>query len=183
MIRFVVGPDQRIVPDLAENLPGRGLWLTARRDIVLAARDRKAFGRAARGPVTVPDDLADTLEALLASRCVELLALARRAGEIVAGYESAREWVRDGRAALLFTARDSSGSDAERLSRRVPETARVRVLNGAELGRATGRDMVVNVAVARGRLADKLKREGLRLAGFREMPKGTEPPSAGQTRE
>ena len=29
LIRFVADPDNRIVPDLAERLPGRGLWLSA----------------------------------------------------------------------------------------------------------------------------------------------------------
>ena len=34
LIRFVLAPDGRVVPDLARKLPGRGLWLSARRDIV-----------------------------------------------------------------------------------------------------------------------------------------------------
>ena len=33
MIRFVVGPDRAVVPDLKRKLPGRGVWVTARRDI------------------------------------------------------------------------------------------------------------------------------------------------------
>ena len=31
MIRFVVGPDGMLTPDLKRNLPGRGVWVTARR--------------------------------------------------------------------------------------------------------------------------------------------------------
>ena len=27
MIRFVLGPDRELVPDLAGKLPGRGMWL------------------------------------------------------------------------------------------------------------------------------------------------------------
>ena len=29
LIRFVVGPDGQIVPDLSEKLPGRGIWVAA----------------------------------------------------------------------------------------------------------------------------------------------------------
>jgi hypothetical protein len=29
MIRFVVAPDRRLVPDLVATLPGRGIWLSA----------------------------------------------------------------------------------------------------------------------------------------------------------
>ena len=32
LIRFVLGPDGTIVPDLKEKLPGRGVWLTAAHD-------------------------------------------------------------------------------------------------------------------------------------------------------
>ncbi|HEV2189047.1 MAG TPA: DUF448 domain-containing protein, partial [Stellaceae bacterium] len=34
LLRFVVGPDGTIVPDIEARLPGRGLWLVSRRDIV-----------------------------------------------------------------------------------------------------------------------------------------------------
>src|ERR1700759_4655018 len=34
MIRFVVGPDRQIVPDLGAKLPGRGIWLSACRDVL-----------------------------------------------------------------------------------------------------------------------------------------------------
>src|SRR3979411_2733447 len=34
MIRFVVGPDRQSVPDLTARLPGRGIWLSAARDVI-----------------------------------------------------------------------------------------------------------------------------------------------------
>jgi len=49
LLRFVVSPDGVIVPDIARRLPGRGLWLTARRDIVAAAVGKRLFGRVAKG--------------------------------------------------------------------------------------------------------------------------------------
>ena len=53
MLRFVLGPERVVVPDLLARLPGRGMWLSARADVVEAAAARGAFARAARGPVTV----------------------------------------------------------------------------------------------------------------------------------
>ncbi|HJQ57058.1 MAG TPA: DUF448 domain-containing protein, partial [Vineibacter sp.] len=76
MIRFVVAPDGRIVPDLARKLPGRGLWVTATRAALERAMARKAFGRAARHQVVVDADLPDRLERLLRERALETLALA-----------------------------------------------------------------------------------------------------------
>ncbi len=42
----------------------------------------------------------------------------------------------------------------------------VRPLDGAALGAVFGRDHVVHVAVAQGRLAEALKAEAVRLAGM-----------------
>ncbi len=58
MIRFVIGPGRVLVPDLSASLPGRGMWLSARADVLERARARGIFAKAARGPVAVPADLA-----------------------------------------------------------------------------------------------------------------------------
>ncbi len=164
MLRFVVGPDRAVVPDLAAKLPGRGLWLSARADVVEAARARGAFARAARGMVSVPADLTAMLQAGLARRVSDHLGLARRAGQAVAGYGKAREWVQAGRAGLVLQASD--GSEDER--RRLLSGADVAVawpMDAASLGAVFGRDQAVHVAVAPGRLAEALMNEILRLAG------------------
>ncbi len=164
MLRFVVGPDRQLVPDLAARLPGRGLWLSARADVVEAARAKGAFARAARGMVTVPADLSALLQAGLARRVADHLGLARRAGQAVAGFVKAREWIGSGRAGLVVQASDGSKEERQRLV----SGADVRVawpLDGSALGAVFGRDHVVHVAVAHGRLAEALGNEIDRLAG------------------
>ena len=69
LLRFVVGPDGAIVPDIEARLPGRGLWLTARRDIVEAARWRSGCSRARRGGRLRAAELADRVEAFWSRRC------------------------------------------------------------------------------------------------------------------
>src|SRR4051794_36415303 len=105
LLRFVVGPDGTIVPDIDERLPGRGLWLTPRRDIVDRALAKRVFARAARRQVSVPPDLADRLENLLARRVVESLGLARRAGLAGAGVDRGGDAGRHGRGAPPLCAR------------------------------------------------------------------------------
>ena len=165
MIRFVVGPDRALVPDLAAKLPGRGMWLSAHADVLETARTRGAFARAARGPVTVPPDLADRVRAGIALRIRELLGLARRGGQAVAGYEKAREWLRTGRAALILHASDGSVEERRRFLGEVDIPVLAPVPAEA-LGTVFGRDRVVHVAVAPGRLAAALMVEGGRWAGL-----------------
>src|SRR5574339_498363 len=81
LVRLAVAPDGSLVPDIEERLPGRGLWIAARRDIVERAVTKRLLARAAGAGVSAPPDLADRIQALLARRCLELLGLARRAGQ------------------------------------------------------------------------------------------------------
>jgi predicted RNA-binding protein YlxR (DUF448 family) len=172
LIRFVVGPDRTLVPDLTATLPGRGIWLSASGDVLETARAQgglgRVFARAARGPVTVPPDLSALLEAALARRIGELLGLARRAGQAVAGFDKAREWLRSGRGRLILQASDGSvaerarfltgGGDGITVFDPLPATA---------LGQVFGRDHVVHVAIAPGRLGERLVVEATRLRGLR----------------
>src|SRR5271154_922396 len=104
LVRFVVGPDGAVVPDIDGRLPGRGLWTRAQRDIVAAAVTRRLFSRAAKQSVSTAPDLPDRVAALLLRRCVEGLGLARRAGQAVAGFEQVRSWLDHGRCGALVVA-------------------------------------------------------------------------------
>jgi predicted RNA-binding protein YlxR (DUF448 family) len=177
MIRFVLGPDRSVVPDLAGNLPGRGIWLSARGDVLEASRAQggslqatlgRAFARAARGPVKVPPDLPDLLETALVRRLGELLGLTRRAGQAVAGFDKAREWLRSGRVRLVLQASDGSAAERARFLSGADGQVQVAApLTAAALGRLFGRDHVVHVAIAPGRLAERLAIEAERLSGLR----------------
>ncbi len=167
MIRFVVGPGAELAPDLEERLPGRGIWLSAERDMVHTALSRRLFARAARRKVEVAADLDDRLETLLAKRCSHLLGLARRAGLVTAGYEKVRGALKAERPGLVLGALD--GADGGRgkiraLAGGMPETA---VLTSVELGAALGRGAVVHAVLKPGGLTDRVARDLGRLAGFR----------------
>lgn len=167
LIRFVVGPDSKLVPDVEQKLPGRGLWLTARRDIVTAAAAKNLFARAARADVEVDPDLADRVEALLARRVMDLIGLARRAGQAAAGFEKVHGLLSAGRAAVLLSASDGAADGRRRLQALARGVPVVGLLTAAELGAAVGREHVVHAAVGSGRLARLIMREAARLAGFR----------------
>ena len=164
MLRFVVGPDRQLVFDVSATLPGRGLWLSASADVVEKGIKRGVFARAARTQVIVPPDLRDFVEAALRRRVFDLVGMARRSGNAIAGFEKAREWLASGKAGLVAQAVDGSVEERARFigGRDIPVVA---VLTSAELGRIFGRDQTVHVAIAAGKLATKIQIEVLRLAG------------------
>lgn len=167
LVRFVAAPDGEIVPDVEARLPGRGLWLCARSDIVGRAVARNMFARALKQPVRVADDLPARVEARLAERCLALLGLARRAGQAVAGWERVRGLVDAGGAGVVVFATDGAPGARDKLRRLARGVPVIGLFPGQAIGRIFDRDHVVHAAVARGRLAQQLIEESGRLAGFR----------------
>lgn len=174
LIRFVVSPDGQMVADLAERLPGRGIWLSADRDVVNTAVAKRLFSKAARRAVTVEPELAQRLEGLLTDRCMALLGFARRSGQAIAGYEKVRAELQAGRVAVVIEAADAGADGVSKVralalglasgGARRPEF--VRCFDAARLGTVFGRDAVVHAVLAPGSLADGFVREAARLAGF-----------------
>lgn len=171
MIRLVVGPDRTVVPDIAARLPGRGLWLCARGAVLEDPSLARAVARAAKGPVTVPDGLPGVVETALLRRVADLIGLARRAGQAVAGFVVARAWVSTERAGLVVEASDGA-EDGRRKLLAGASVPVVSPLTAQELGAALGHHQVVHVAVARGRLAYSIACDAARLAGVRENAHG-----------
>lgn len=168
LLRFVVGPDNVVVPDVDGRLPGRGIWLSPRRDVVNTAVVKRLFAKAARRPVTVPEDLAERIEDLLVRRCLDALALARRAGQGVCGFEKVRAELKAGKVALLVEARDAAAGGQDKLKALAPGVTVVDLFDAAELGGVFGRDHAVHACVAPGGLARRLAAEAAFLAGFRQ---------------
>lgn len=181
-MRFVLSPDRILVPDLAERLPGRGMWLSAKADVLEQAIRRGAFAKAARGAVLAPPDLRATVEDGLRGRIRDLVGFARRAGQAVSGWQAAREWLLTGRAGLMVQATDGSPAEKARLigHRQVPVAE---PLSAEELGAPFGRDRSVHVAIARGRLADRIAAEAARLAGLRLVATAEGATTPGEARQ
>ncbi|MDB6176792.1 RNA-binding protein [Paracoccus sp. Z330] len=166
LIRFVLGPDAEIVPDLANKLPGRGIWVAADRAAIEKASAKGLFSRAARTQVKAPADLADLVEAGVARRVIELISLTRKSGRAVAGFEKVKGWLAEGRAKVLLQASDGSERGKGKLW--TPTGGRwFGCLTASELGLSFGRDHVIHGALAAGGLTDKVILEAGRLTGLR----------------
>jgi len=167
LIRFVVGPDAQMVPDLAGRLPGRGIWVSADRAALDKVEAKKLFARAARQAVTTPERLADLIEVLLAKRVIELLSLARKSGQAVAGYEKCRDVALRDEMVTLIQAHDGSTRGKTKL--RPPEGADsyIGCLSAQEMGLAFGREHVIHAALRAGGLSQAVVEEAARLQGLR----------------
>ncbi|MCB1883828.1 MAG: RNA-binding protein [Geminicoccaceae bacterium] len=187
LVRFVVDPEGAVFPDLAERLPGRGVWVEASRAAFDEAGRKGLFAKAAKRPVRVPAGLADTVEGLLARRCLDILGLARRAGCLVAGFDQVADALRGGQKGVLVSAADAAPDGVRRLSGlhqglHGDGGPHLVAFGRGELGRAIGRDEAVHLLLFEGKLARRLMDEAARLKGFRAVGPAPNGPADGSSR-
>ncbi|MBY4894126.1 RNA-binding protein [Rhodobacteraceae bacterium N5(2021)] len=165
-IRFVVGPDGQVVADTLEKLPGRGMWVSADRAALELAVKKNLFSRAAKQQVSVPDDLVDRVETQLVRRVTDLIALCRKGGKAVAGFEKVKDWLANENVGVLLQASDGSERGKSKLW--TPQGARYfGILTAQELGLAFGRQSVIHGALAAGGLSPRVIEDAVRLQGLR----------------
>ena len=177
MVRFVAGPDGVVVPDVARKLPGRGLWVAANREAVDLAANRGGFSRSAKAKLTAPAGLADQVENLLKNRLLSGLGLARRASDLILGFEKAESAIEGGKVAWMVEASDGAQDGRRKLlqsARRAGENGRLAprlfgVFSSEELGLALGLGNVIHLAFLAGRGADSWTVDVERLSGFRPL--------------
>jgi predicted RNA-binding protein YlxR (DUF448 family) len=180
MIRFVVGPDQAVVPDLKRKLPGRGAWVTARRDVLAMAVKRGAFARAFRAEVKAAPDLADTVDRLMERAVLDALGVARKARQMVFGHAQVEAAAEHGEAVAVLHAADAGAEGVRQVLAAIrrgsaPGATNVVVIpafTSAQLDLALARPNVVHAALLAGRASDTVIARWRSLAHFRQAEPG-----------
>jgi uncharacterized protein len=166
MVRFVIAPDQTVVVDLAERLPGRGLWVSADRRALETALAKNCFSRAAKQQVVLSPELVDHVSHQLRQRCLHWLGLARGAGALLLGQYQVENALAQGEAGLLVEAADGSENGRSKLLSHSGGLPVVACFTRAELGEAVGRSQAVHLALRPGSICDRFLADARRYMGI-----------------
>jgi predicted RNA-binding protein YlxR (DUF448 family) len=175
LIRFVVGPQGEIVPDLKARLPGRGAWVLATREALTAAVRRKAFARAFRREIRVSPDLVAEVEQLLARAALDALAMAGKAGQTVCGFTKVEEALREDHIIGVVHAADAAPDGVRKIGGILRQRCGaapgsipiVVAFTSAQLDLALGRPNVIHAALLAGPASASFVARSLRLERFR----------------
>lgn len=163
MIRFVLDPENNVVPDLKANLPGRGVWVTATFDDIDLAVKKGLFSRGFKKSAKAENDLATRVEVLLRDRILKTLSLAKKAGLVTIGFENVSAALGSKATFAVILASDGATDSLRKMRNKVykekgteDEDAKVQIyqsLRSDELGLALGRENVVHAALRKGGVA------------------------------
>jgi predicted RNA-binding protein YlxR (DUF448 family) len=175
MLRFVAGPDGDVVPDLKARLPGRGCWVMGERRHVRQAMKKNSFARALKVAVTVPDDLDETIDRLIVRDLVGMIALARKAGQIVAGASRVDAAVRSGAAVAVLHATDAAPDGVRKIDQARSawsaaggdEIASFHLLSAEEMAIVMSGGHVIHLAVLAGQAGEGVVKRARMLDRYR----------------
>jgi uncharacterized protein len=179
LIRFVVGPNGEAMPDLKRNLPGRGVWVTASREILGEAIKRKVFARGFKRDVRLPTDLIERTGRLLEQSLLDALAMAAKAGSVVSGFAKVENALAHDHVVGLLHAAEAASDGVKKLNAALHRNPRpgaapvIRALTGPQLDLALGRSNVIHAALLAGPVSDTFLARLRRLERFRTGDLGT----------
>jgi predicted RNA-binding protein YlxR (DUF448 family) len=180
LIRFVLGPEGSVVPDLRAKLPGRGVWVTTRAKLVEEAVRRQAFSRGLKANTKAAANLPAEVDALLERDCLQSLSLANKAGAVVTGFTNVAAAINGGNIALLLHARDASPDGvrkvAQVLRRKLGAACpAVNLFASSQLDLALGRANVIHAALKAEPASRAFLARCRRLAAYRSASLADEP--------
>ena len=178
LMRFAADPDGNVVPDVAASLPGRGMWVRAERGAIAGAVAKNLFSKSAKASLKVAADLPARVEAQLVARMQADLGLARRAGQLILGFDNVLRALHEKvPPAVLIEAAGGAADGRRKLAGSAhARSLKIETIDGlttGELSLALGRGNVVHAALKPGRLAERLIFDAGRLRGFRDLPPGS----------
>ncbi|HEX4299133.1 MAG TPA: RNA-binding protein [Devosia sp.] len=180
LIRFVVGPDDVLVPDTDARAEGRGVWISVGETFVAEAVRKKAFAKSLKTAVTVPDDLPALTRLRLEQRFVSSLQMAKKAGQLLTGMTRVKAALESGTALALLTATDAAGDGRKKLLATLtaatrsaeeqglggPEVRHFELLDSAQLGLALGIENVIHAAPTQGPAGEAAVKRAEKLARY-----------------
>lgn len=173
MIRFVLGPDKVVVPDLRLKLPGRGVWVTARHETIQTACDKGLFARGFKEKVGDCSGLADLVAEQLEKTCLSALSMTRKAGQIVTGFAKVEASIAQKPLIGLIHAADAAEDGQKKLAQvvrrfygREEKVVVIRYFSAEALSTALGLGNVVHAVLLTGSASKTFLQQAVKLERF-----------------
>ncbi len=193
LIRFVAAPDGTVVPDLKRELPGRGCWVKMDRSLVDKAVAKKLFARALKADVKAADDLGERVERLLLHQLLQMMNMARKAGQLVTGSAKVDAAIRSGAALAVFHSTDAAADGVRKIDQArkawrlgmetEEEIPSFRLFSEGEMEGVMGQNAFIHAAVLAGQAGEGVVKRAKMLEQYRNGGQSRAAGGAGQQKQ
>ena len=163
LMRFVVSPENNLIADINQNLPGKGYWVTADRELILKALKKNILFKAIKKQVNIDNNVLDQIELQIKKKIINQISLCRKSGMAIFGFDKIKSALARESIELLIQAIDGSTKEKKRiLTKSIPNIIDG-CLTGSDLGKAFGREKVIHCAILRSGFVEIINFDANRL--------------------
>ena len=173
LIRYVANEAGDIFVDVNAKAPGRGVWISADKEILEKAIKSNSFANSLKRKCMPNLDLIEQTKSALMQKCLDMLGFAKRAGQVFFGFDTVYESVKSKRPAFIIEANDSAKDGREKIiglaNAKWGNIPIIGCFSNQDLSQIFGRENVIHAVFAKGVFAQNWGNELSRLAGFIEI--------------
>lgn len=169
MVRFVANDIGEIFPDVSARAPGRGVWIKADKEILNNAIKANAFSKSLKRACHPKPELTEQTIDALYQKAIGFIGLAKRAGQIILGFDQVSDFVRKSPAAFIIEAKDGAKDGRDKILNLSNKWNNVQIIgcfSSDDLGKVLGRDNIIHALMPKGQFAQNWNLELNRLSGF-----------------
>ena len=166
LLRFTVTPDNELIPDFKKRLPGKGVYVACSRSSLKMALEKKLFAKTCKKNVKLSQDLLEMVENLLRKKGLEDICLAKKAGNLLTGFEKVAEALKKDKVAFLLEAKDAGEDGHDKLLSLAKNMEVFMLYEVEELDKALDRVNTVHVAFLKNDMAKMVYNDLKKLDKF-----------------
>ena len=167
LMRFVVAPEQYLVADIDQKLPGRGYWVKADRNTITKAITKNILFKAVTEKVKIDLNVLEVIERQIKDVIIQQISLSRKAGRAIFGFDKIKANLAKNSINLLIQAKDGSTREKQRILKKSIPHIIDDCLIGTEIGKAFGRERVVHCGIIGNDFIEKIIFNANRLNNFK----------------
>ncbi|AEV35020.1 protein containing DUF448 [Pseudovibrio sp. FO-BEG1] len=176
-----MAPDKTVVVDVKGTLPGRGVWVTAKKSVLQEAIKKRAFSRGFKEQVNAEEGLADHTDELLEQAALGALSMSRKAGNLIVGYSKVEASLKKESVLALVHATDASEDGVRKLAAvaasrfgKVDRLSVIRLFTSDQMSTHLDRENVIHAVLLAGEAGRNFVKHAQRLAQFRDVSAGAD---------
>lgn len=154
LLRFVLLKDGTMLPDFNKKLNGHGFYLSVSKKLLqeLAAKPNP-LNKILHTKTIIGKDLPQIVEHILYQRGLDALNLARKAGDLVLGFEKVKDIIAKGKAAFVVQATDAGEDGRQKITAIAKDLEKFTLYDVVNLSTALNRESTVHLAVKQGQMS------------------------------
>ena len=147
LLRFVLLQDGTVIPDFNKKVSGHGFYISNSKRLLTELTVKNPLNKILHTKTIVGENLPQIVENILCQKGLEAVNLARKAGNLIPGFEKVKDIIAKGKAAFVIQATDAGDDGKQKIAEMAKNIEIITVYDVATLSNALKRENTVYMAV------------------------------------